>query len=123
MRPGCSRDVEAVGWRRAQWLLNGPSGFRSHVILPYPATSQLQPQDISFVFNPPLSPSLSTLIWVFSLQLISTLKMGAIPEADPDEPVETKPFKFVTGKSHRNNPPSSRPEHTPNSMLDKWTNC
>ena len=22
-----------------------------------------------------------------------------IPEADPDEPVETKPFKFVTGKS------------------------
>ncbi|KAK2758294.1 Cytochrome c oxidase subunit 6B [Arachnomyces sp. PD_36] len=22
--------------------------------------------------------------------------MGAIPEADPDEPVETKPFKFVT---------------------------
>lgn len=24
--------------------------------------------------------------------------MGAIPEADPDEPVETKPFKFVTGK-------------------------
>ncbi|KAE8393634.1 cytochrome c oxidase, subunit VIb [Aspergillus alliaceus] len=23
--------------------------------------------------------------------------MGAIPEADPDEPVETKPFKFVTG--------------------------
>lgn len=25
--------------------------------------------------------------------------MGAIPEVDPDEPVETKPFKFVTGKS------------------------
>jgi hypothetical protein len=24
--------------------------------------------------------------------------MGAIPEADPDEPVETKPFKFVTGE-------------------------
>ncbi|KAB8235491.1 cytochrome c oxidase subunit VIb, partial [Aspergillus alliaceus] len=24
--------------------------------------------------------------------------MGAIPEADPDEPVETKPFKFVTTK-------------------------
>ncbi|PWY72108.1 cytochrome c oxidase subunit 6B [Aspergillus eucalypticola CBS 122712] len=22
--------------------------------------------------------------------------MGAIPEVDPDEPVETKPFKFVT---------------------------
>ncbi|KAK9652343.1 Cytochrome c oxidase subunit 6B [Aspergillus fumigatus] len=22
--------------------------------------------------------------------------MGAIPEADPDEPMETKPFKFVT---------------------------
>lgn len=29
--------------------------------------------------------------------------MGAIPEVDPDEPVETKPFKFVTGKS--TNPP------------------
>lgn len=28
--------------------------------------------------------------------------MGAIPEVDPDEPVETKPFKFVTGKSTRN---------------------
>ncbi|KAJ5666034.1 uncharacterized protein N7477_008482 [Penicillium maclennaniae] len=25
--------------------------------------------------------------------------MGAIPEHDPDEPVETKPFKFVTGMS------------------------
>ncbi|KAL2820447.1 cytochrome c oxidase, subunit VIb [Aspergillus granulosus] len=25
--------------------------------------------------------------------------MGAIPEADPDEPVETKPFKFVTGET------------------------
>ena len=24
--------------------------------------------------------------------------MGAIPEADPEEPVETKPFKFVTGE-------------------------
>lgn len=24
--------------------------------------------------------------------------MGAIPEVDPDEPIETKPFKFVTGK-------------------------
>ncbi|RAH78340.1 cytochrome c oxidase subunit VIb [Aspergillus fijiensis CBS 313.89] len=24
--------------------------------------------------------------------------MGAIPEADPDEPQETKPFKFVTGE-------------------------
>lgn len=24
--------------------------------------------------------------------------MSAIPEADPDEPVETKPFKFVTGE-------------------------
>ena len=24
--------------------------------------------------------------------------MGAIPEADPDEPQVTKPFKFVTGK-------------------------
>lgn len=24
--------------------------------------------------------------------------MGAIPEVDPDEPVETKPFKFVTGE-------------------------
>jgi cytochrome c oxidase subunit 6b len=23
--------------------------------------------------------------------------MGAIPEADPDEVLETKPFKFVTG--------------------------
>ena len=31
------------------------------------------------------------------------VKMGAIPEADPDEPQETKPFKFVTGKSE---PPS-----------------
>lgn len=25
-------------------------------------------------------------------------KMGAIPEYDPEEPQETKPFKFVTGK-------------------------
>ncbi|OOO14934.1 Cytochrome c oxidase, subunit VIb [Aspergillus oryzae] len=27
--------------------------------------------------------------------------MGAIPEADPDEPMETKPFKFVTGYDAR----------------------
>lgn len=27
--------------------------------------------------------------------------MGAIPEADPDEPMETKPFKFVTGELNR----------------------
>ncbi|KAL4870120.1 hypothetical protein BDV12DRAFT_166631 [Aspergillus spectabilis] len=27
--------------------------------------------------------------------------MGSIPEADPDEPVETKPFKFVTGYDAR----------------------
>ncbi|GLI76297.1 cytochrome c oxidase subunit 6B [Penicillium ochrochloron] len=27
--------------------------------------------------------------------------MGAIPEVDPDEPVETKPFKFVTGYDAR----------------------
>ncbi|KAJ5133598.1 cytochrome c oxidase polypeptide vib [Penicillium atrosanguineum] len=27
--------------------------------------------------------------------------MGAIPEHDPDEPVETKPFKFVTGYDAR----------------------
>ncbi|OQD72501.1 hypothetical protein PENDEC_c021G04496 [Penicillium decumbens] len=26
--------------------------------------------------------------------------MGAIPEADPDEPVETKPFKFVTAGAY-----------------------
>lgn len=25
--------------------------------------------------------------------------MGFIPEVDPEEPVETKPFKFVTGTS------------------------
>ncbi|KAJ5826228.1 hypothetical protein N7474_003366 [Penicillium riverlandense] len=27
--------------------------------------------------------------------------MGAIPEADPDETIETKPFKFVTGYDAR----------------------
>uniref|UniRef100_A0A093VQF7 Uncharacterized protein n=1 Tax=Talaromyces marneffei PM1 TaxID=1077442 RepID=A0A093VQF7_TALMA len=26
---------------------------------------------------------------------------STIPEADPDEPVETKPFKFVTGYDAR----------------------
>lgn len=36
---------------------------------------------------------------VFLLQKLHINKMGAIPEVDPDEPVETKPFKFVTGKS------------------------
>lgn len=30
--------------------------------------------------------------------------MGAIPEADPDEPMETKPFKFVTGEFLLPNP-------------------
>lgn len=32
------------------------------------------------------------------LYLVPLVKMGAIPEADPDEPQETKPFKFVTGE-------------------------
>lgn len=27
----------------------------------------------------------------------SAVKMSQIPDADPDEPMETKPFKFVTG--------------------------
>ncbi|KAJ5594892.1 cytochrome c oxidase subunit 6B [Penicillium hispanicum] len=30
--------------------------------------------------------------------------MGAIPEVDPDEPVETKPFKFVTAAQDRRLP-------------------
>lgn len=37
----------------------------------------------------------------FDLNCLSSpplVNMGAIPEADPDEPVETKPFKFVTGE-------------------------
>lgn len=32
------------------------------------------------------------------LLYLQSITMGAIPEVDPDEPVETKPFKFVTGE-------------------------
>lgn len=44
----------------------------------------------------PAKSSASSLLFG-SLSFYSA-KMGAIPEADPDEPQVTKPFKFVTGK-------------------------
>ena len=46
------------------------------------------------------SPLLSSLQTAFlsSGPYPALAKMGAIPEADPDEPQTTQPFKFVTGK-------------------------
>lgn len=52
-----------------------------------------------FSFNHQRSCSLlSPLPLLIRIPSSNHAKMGAIPEADPDEPVETKPFKFVTGK-------------------------
>ncbi|KAE8165963.1 cytochrome c oxidase, subunit VIb [Aspergillus tamarii] len=42
--------------------------------------------------------------------------MGAIPEADPDEPMETKPFKFVTAIA--NSPLLSRTKHCWQNYVD-----
>ncbi|KAB8247720.1 cytochrome c oxidase, subunit VIb [Aspergillus flavus] len=40
--------------------------------------------------------------------------MGAIPEADPDEPMETKPFKFAIA----NSPPHYRTKHCWQNYVD-----
>lgn len=51
-------------------------------------------------FSPPLFPLHSnSFSRVSFLSKLHIANMGAIPEADPDEVLETKPFKFVTGKS------------------------
>ena len=78
---------------------------------PAPSTSPLSlslslslsfPRPTSALFPPPPSLLYSTLLqsrpFPSGLYLVLLVKMGAIPEADPDEPQETKPFKFVTGE-------------------------
>lgn len=45
----------------------------------------------------PLRSSLQTA-FLSSGPYLALAIMGAIPEADPDEPQATQPFKFVTGK-------------------------
>ncbi|KAE8362025.1 cytochrome c oxidase, subunit VIb [Aspergillus caelatus] len=42
--------------------------------------------------------------------------MGAIPEADPDEPMETKPFKFAIA----NSPLHSRTKHCWQNYVDYY---
>ena len=72
--------------------------------IPAPTTSplSLSPRPTSALFPPPHSLLYSTLLqsrpFPSGLHLVLSVKMGAIPEADPDEPQETKPFKFVTGE-------------------------
>ncbi|KAE8130809.1 cytochrome c oxidase, subunit VIb [Aspergillus pseudotamarii] len=46
--------------------------------------------------------------------------MGAIPEADPDEPMETKPFKFVTVEAIANSPLHSRTKHCWQNYVDYY---
>ncbi|KAL4741534.1 cytochrome c oxidase, subunit VIb [Aspergillus similis] len=44
--------------------------------------------------------------------------MGAIPEADPDEPVETKPFKFVTAGYDARFPQQNQTKHCWQNYVD-----
>ncbi|OJJ47175.1 hypothetical protein ASPZODRAFT_132132 [Penicilliopsis zonata CBS 506.65] len=46
--------------------------------------------------------------------------MGAIPEADPDEPVETKPFKFVTGGYDARFPQQNQTKHCWQNYVDYY---
>ena len=64
-----------------------------------PADSFLAlPQPHLFSSSRPVLTFLHTLLVLISSQLNPTVKMVPMPEADPDEPQETKPFKFVTGE-------------------------
>lgn len=44
--------------------------------------------------------------------------MGAIPEADPDEPMETKPFKFVTAGYDARFPQQNQTKHCWQNYVD-----
>lgn len=44
--------------------------------------------------------------------------MGAIPEADPDEPMETKPFKFVTAGYDARFPQMNQTKHCWQNYVD-----
>ncbi|KAL4893180.1 cytochrome c oxidase, subunit VIb [Aspergillus ambiguus] len=46
--------------------------------------------------------------------------MGAIPEADPDEPVETKPFKFVTAGYDARFPQQNQTKHCWQNYVDYY---
>lgn len=61
--------------------------------------SPILPLNLTSVHTSSLRPERFRYQFLFERSFLrSTVKMGAIPEADPDEPVETKPFKFVTGE-------------------------
>ncbi|PYI24718.1 cytochrome c oxidase polypeptide vib [Aspergillus violaceofuscus CBS 115571] len=46
--------------------------------------------------------------------------MGAIPEADPDEPQETKPFKFVTAGYDARFPQQNQTKHCWQNYVDYY---
>lgn len=83
-----------------EWLARPPAR-------PFPAASTTKTSSPLFPPRPPnvlsvyqvtfpAKSSASSLL--FGSLSFDSAKMGAIPEADPDEPQVTKPFKFVTGK-------------------------
>ena len=85
-----------------EWLARPPAANPGSNNL---TSLSLSPRPTSALFPPPPPPPsllYSTLLqsrpFLSGLYLVPLVKMGAIPEADPDEPQETKPFKFVTGE-------------------------
>lgn len=76
-------------------------GFTGHSTPP----AAEPPLFLGFSRPPPLLPPLhptplqsTPQVSFLRLLYLQSITMGAIPEVDPDEPVETKPFKFVTGE-------------------------
>ena len=82
-----------------EWLARPPAANPGSNNL---TSLSLSPRPTSALFPPPHSLLYSTHLqsrpFPSGLHLVLSVKMGAIPEADPDEPQETKPFKFVTGE-------------------------
>ncbi|KAK5798417.1 hypothetical protein VI817_004707 [Penicillium citrinum] len=60
-----------------------------------PPLSSLLSSHLALTSNPPRHSQFFVRVL---LEKLHFAKMGAIPEYDPEEPLETKPFKFVTGK-------------------------
>lgn len=104
-KSGIEDEVGTPAFRERDWL-----GCKSETLsgsrltacghIRHFAASITQRRSSRLTFSPPLfslhSNSSSRVLFLSKLHIAN---MGAIPEADPDEVLETKPFKFVTGKS------------------------
>lgn len=103
-KSGIEDEVGTPAFRERDWLgcksetLSG-SRLTARGHIRHFTASITQRRSSRLTFSPPLLHSTPILPLVLFPLKLHIANMGAIPEADPDEVLETKPFKFVTGKS------------------------